>query len=425
MTTGSLALIIMGAILAQVIALLLLGFYRRREQYLGLHEKSIQTSRGQMFDDPVSTPSDQEGPRSTWEGYREFVVKRKEYEDESRSICSFYLVPTDGEPLPGFRPGQFLTFKLAIDDPLSGQARDVVRCYSLSDLPRSEYYRVSIKRVASPVHNPELPAGLSSSYFHDHVHEGSSLSVRAPSGHFYLVMDEPLPMVLVGGGIGITPMLSILKTVLEAGMQREIWLYYGVRNGSEQIMKEELQALAGHHKNFHLHICYSAPGDSDREGVDYHHQGHVDMALLRTTLRLERYQFYICGPRAMMESMVPGLEKWGVDAGDIHYESFGPATLTRGRRVVTEHEQQQPVSVTFARSGKSLAWDPGSDSLLEFAEDNGIEIESGCRAGSCGSCSTAVTSGEVDYNLEPDADIEQGQCLLCVSRPKQNLVLDA
>ncbi|MEZ5587885.1 MAG: FAD/NAD(P)-binding oxidoreductase, partial [Sedimenticolaceae bacterium] len=151
--------------------------------------------------------------------------------------------------------------------------------------------------------------------------------IRQPSGHFHLIEDEPLPIVLIGGGIGVTPMLSILNSVLERGVEREVWLYYGVRNGSEHIMKGHLQALAERHDNLHLHVCYSAPGEDEVEGVDYDHHGRVDLPLLRNTLRLARYQFYVCGPKPMMESLVPGLEEWGVDSGDIHYESFGPATL--------------------------------------------------------------------------------------------------
>ena len=106
--------------------------------------------------------------------------------------------------------------------------------------------------------------------------------VKAPSGHFHLMEDEPLPMVLIGGGIGITPMLSILNTVLESGINREIWLFYGVRNSNEHIMKEHLQTLARTYDNFHLHVCYSAPNENDLEGVDYQHNGRVSVPLLLT-----------------------------------------------------------------------------------------------------------------------------------------------
>ena len=189
-------------------------------------------------------------------------------------------------------------------------------------------------------------------------------------------------------------------------------------------MKEHLQTLAGRHDNFHLHVCYSAPDESDIEGTDYDHPGRVDVPLLRNTLKLTRYQFYVCGPKPMMESLVPALEQWGVDSGDIHYESFGPATLVK-REKPARTASATPISVTFSLSGKTLSWDPSADSLLEFAEANAIEVESGCRAGSCGTCQTALTAGEVDYSQQPDADIEPGHCLLCIATPRCDLVLEA
>ena len=419
MTTGTLALIILTAILAQAGVAALIALRRRRRQSRELDGRGGESSAHAAA--PTSMP-----PTSfieAWTGFREFSVQRREFEDRSRSVCSFYLVPCDGEPLPPFRPGQFLTFRLVIEDPLKAERSTVVRCYSLSDSPRSDYYRVSIKRVPAP-DRPDLPHGVSSGFFHDHVRVGERLMVQAPSGHFHLVEDEPLPIVLIAGGIGITPMLSFLNTVLERGIEREIWLYYGVRNGREHIMKEHLQMLASRHDNFHLHVCYSAPDESDIEGTDYEHPSRVDVPLLRNTLKLARYQFYVCGPKPMMESLVPALEQWGVNSRDIHYESFGPATLVK-REKPARTASATPISVTFSRSGKTLSWDPSADSLLEFAEANAIEVESGCRAGSCGSCQTALSAGEVDYSQQPDADIKPGHCLLCIATPGCDLVLEA
>jgi len=299
----------------------------------------------------------------------------------------------------------------------------VVRCYSLSERPRPDYYRVSIKRVPPPPDRPEAPPGLSSNFFHDHVQTGNTLMVKAPSGHFHLVEDSSLSVVLIAGGIGITPMLSILNTLLEGGSRREIWLYYGVRNAAEQIMKEYLRELERLHDNFHLHLCCSNPDEGDVAGVDYRHQGRIDIPLLRATLKLMRYQFYVCGPRPMMESLVPGLEEWGVDGGDIHYESFGPASLSN--RGGTKAPSDRAVTVTFGKSGTRVPWNPDVGSLLELAESHGIEVESGCRAGSCGSCRTRVETGEIEYSQQPDAEVEPGHCLLCISAPKNDLTLNA
>ncbi len=425
MTTATLALVILAAILAQITIVVLVGVYRRRRQY---RRRDARMRESQAIAAPQTTSLSAVEPDTSghpWAGFREFSVQRREYEDGNRSICSFYLVPLDAKPLLTFKPGQFLTFRLAIADPISRESKTVVRCYSLSDAPRADYYRVSIKRVPAPPDRPDLQPGISSGFFHDHVHQGHHLLVKAPSGHFHLNEDEPLPIVLIGGGIGITPMLSILNRVLDSGVKREVWLFYGVRNGGEHIMKERLQALARQHRNFHLHVCYSAPQKDDDVKGDYQHHGRVDVPLLRTTLKLMRYQFYVCGPKPMMESLVPDLEEWGVDSGDIYYESFGPATLIKHEKPARTARDSQPISITFSRSGKSLTWDPAADSLLEFAEANAVEVDSGCHAGSCGTCQTALMAGEVEYNQQPDTDIEPGHCLLCIATPRCDLVLEA
>ncbi|MCP4492446.1 MAG: 2Fe-2S iron-sulfur cluster binding domain-containing protein [Gammaproteobacteria bacterium] len=425
MTTGTLTIIIFVAILAQVAVVILSGLYRRKQQYKNISNHTSQARAS--LEQPVLTSSLAESVSSgqVWEGFREFIVERREMEDNNQSICSFYLISSDGKLLPTFKPGQFLTFKLQIDDPISNKTKSVVRCYSLSDAPRSGYLRVSIKRVTPPTDQPDIPAGISSNFFHDHVQQGSRLQVKTPSGHFHLMEQDPLPIVLIGGGIGITPMLSILNTLLEKGSNREIWLYYGIRNGDEHIMKQQLLALDEVHDNFHLHVCYSSAKRTDIAGADYHHSGRIGIPLLRATLKLMHYQFYVCGPKPMMESLIPELEEWGVNSDDIYYESFGPATLIKHGKVKLQSVASEPCTITFSRSAKSISWEPALDSLLELAENNGVDVDSGCRAGSCGSCQTAVSSGETEYNQQPDADVKPGHCLLCISTPKGNITLDA
>ncbi|MEW7977182.1 MAG: 2Fe-2S iron-sulfur cluster-binding protein [Candidatus Sedimenticola endophacoides] len=405
MESATLALIITVAIAVQVVVFALPGILQRKSR-VGVEGD----------DEPVSAPVS-----APWEGFISFEVSRREVEDEAGEVCSFYLSPLDGAPLPPYLPGQYLTFSLT---PGGESERPLVRCYSLSDRPRPEHYRITVKRVPAAV--PELPPGRSSNYLHDHVPTGARLQVRAPAGHF-LLREEPLPVVLIGGGIGITPMLSMLNTLLAGGSGREVWLYYGVRNGREQIMKGHLRALDEAHPNLHLHLCYSDPQPADREGIDFQHRGRVDLPLLRATLRLMRYQFYVCGPRAMMESLVPGLEEWGVAPGDIHYEAFGPATLKRIPAAAAAQAPgpgpEPPRQITFSRSGRSAAWDPAAGSLLAFAEAQEIAIDSGCRSGSCGCCQTRLEAGEVSYVQEPDADIQPGHCLPCIATPRGDLVL--
>jgi ferredoxin-NADP reductase len=417
MSTETLALIIFAVVLAQVGSLVLVGLYRQRNKY-----RNIGPPQNGLPVAPVAVKLALAAGQGG-DGYKDFLVQRRVLDEDNRTVCSFYLVPVDRGPLPAYQPGQYLTFRLRIPDPLTSESKTVVRCYSLSDRPRPDYYRVTIKRVPPLASNPNAPLGLASNFFHDQIQPGMRLSVKPPSGHFHLMEDSTLPIVLVAGGIGITPMLSIVNSVLEGGSSREVWLFFGIRSGAEHIMKGHLDALHKAHANFHLHVCYSRPGDGDVLGVDYRHRGHADIELLRSTLKLARYQFYVCGPKPMMETLVPGLEDWGVTPSDIHYESFGPASLAK--REGPALPSAAVIRVTFGRSGKTVPWDSGTDSLLVLAEANGIAVESGCRAGSCGYCQTRLEAGEVAYSQTPDAELEPGHCLLCITTPKSDLTLAA
>ena len=363
-----------------------------------------------------------------WPGWRPLRVTRLVTEDAAGSIRSFYFTPEDGQPLPAFLPGQFLTFRLRVPG-AAGGTEALVRCYSLSDAPAPDSYRVTIKRVGPPPGTAH-PPGRSSNYFHAHVAVGTSLQVRAPAGHFYLDRGET-PVVLVAGGIGITPLLSMVNWSLAAQPGREIWLFYGVRDGREAIMRDHLTALAAAHPHFHPRLCFSQPRPDDQLGRDYHHRGRVDVTLLRLELPLRPYHFYVCGPTPMMESLIPALEDWGVPPDRIHFEAFGPAAISRRQPAPapTDASRVTPtgevIQVNFAKTGRQLAWPPGTTSLLELAEAHGIGVDSGCRAGSCGTCQTRIKDGEVVYRQPPDYDPEPGTCLLCLCTPKTHLTLEA
>jgi len=429
MTSLTLLLWIAGGILLQIAIYLCIGFWRHWGSYQALRNVA------QQFDIAVSSDAVTEVVQATaaaWVGYRTFHVERKTLEDATGQVCSFYLVPQDGKPLPPYLPGQFLTFALEVPTPM-GSTQSVIRCYSLSDAPQSSHYRISVKRAPAP-RGRTLPEGVSSNYFHDHVEVGSQLRVRAPAGHFYIDQSDA-PVVLIGGGIGITPMLSMLYWSLKEQPGREVWLFYGVRNSAELVMQTHLLSLAVQHPNFHLQLCFSDPQGNDLDNHPsapvHHHHGRVDVALLRRLLPLKHFHYYLCGPTPMLQSLVPALEDWGVPDGRIHFEAFGPASIPRKNSASIARPTNQPdekasaVLVTFAKSGIQATWEPGMGSLLEFAEGRGIVVSSGCRAGGCGSCQTSIRTGEVAYIQAPDFDPELGSCLLCVSTPKTAVTLEA
>ncbi|HET7331085.1 2Fe-2S iron-sulfur cluster-binding protein [Dyella sp.] len=359
-------------------------------------------------------------PELAWAGWREFGVAGRTYEDPAHTSCSFYLAPVDGKPLPSFKPGQFLTFSIPIDG-----HRALVRCYSLSEEPRTDRYRITVKRVAAPRGRPELPAGACSNWFHDRIQVGDILKVKAPNGRF--TIDEAFagPIVFVAGGIGITPLLCMLKSVLNGKPERSVYMFYGVRNAREHAFKAVLEDLASHHRSLRLVIAYSAPDADALPGKDYHHRGHVDIALLRKELPYGGAQFYVCGPPALMACMIPALRTWGVPDKDIRYEAFGPASAQESAETGGAAAASQPFQVRWSRSGQTLVWTGEDANLLSFAERHNIYVESGCRSGSCGSCETKVVSGTVLYSDEPDHPISPGYCLLCVGRPGSDLALEA
>lgn len=383
------------------------------------------STRGVPVGAPASTST---RPDVAWEGWREFRVAQRAFEDASQSQCSFYLQPVDGRPLPAFKPGQFLTFAVDVDPHIADGAavtHAVTRCYSLSDRPDAAHYRVTIKRVPAPPDHPGFAPGRSSNHFHDRVRVGDILRVKAPAGHFFLDPDPDLPVVLIAGGIGITPMMSMLRWCVSHQPQRVAHFYYGLRNGGEHAFKQLLEAMAVSHPALRLNVVYSRPGESDLQGRDYQHRGHVDVELLRRTLPHGRHQFYVCGPTAMMQALVPALAEWGVPVADIRFEAFGPASIKLPGAAAAVAPSTSGVEVRFQRSGRTLTWDGSDASLLDFAERHGVEVESGCRSGGCGSCETRLLQGEVEYEHPPDHDVAAGHCLLCVGRPSSALVLEA
>lgn len=360
----------------------------------------------------------------SWNSFRKFELVKKEMEAQDQ--CSFYLSPHDRRPLPPFKPGQYLTFQLNIP----GQKKPVIRCYSLSDSAfNPDHYRLTVKKVHAP-RDQDVPPGLSSNYFHDVLEVSDIIEVKAPSGGFFFDLTKPHPSVLIGGGIGLTPVLSMVNSMVDSGYTQETWFFYGVRNGAEHAMKEHLQRLDEEHDWLHLQVCYSAPDDDAVLGDDYQQKGRVSVELMSKILPSNNYDYYMCGPPAMMNTVVADLEEWGVPEKNIHFEAFGPASVKKAKPAEPAAgdgpaEAKASFEVNFAKSGKKFEWDGEADSILEFAEENDIDMEFGCRAGNCGSCMTAVKSGDIELVQEAGADCEKGSCLTCVSIPKSNLVLDA
>jgi hypothetical protein len=421
---GSLSFAVGLALLAGLLLWLALEIFRallRLNAERNQNRVALENLRAQLQETKLRC-RESEQAQLGWNGLRKFSVAKKI--SECDDVAAFYLKPHDGRPLPAFKPGQYLTFQLD----LPGRDKALVRCYSLSESPhQKDFYRVTIKREKSPPDKPDAPPGAGSGFFHDGVKEGDILNVKAPTGHFFLDMTKTNPIVLIAGGVGITPMLCMANAIAASGSKREAWFFFGVRNRREHIHKAELEKLAAENENIHLHVCYSKPGEKEIKGKDYHHEGRVGIELLKELLPSNNFEYYLCGNGAFMKSITDGLEAWGVPDKDVYFEAFGPATVKKKTAAPTPAETShlQKLNITFVRSNKTIRWEPSAENILEFARARGVKIDSGCCAGSCGSCVVAIKSGGVDYLKKPDAEPEAGTCLTCISRPKNDLVLDA
>lgn len=371
-------------------------------------------------------------PEVAWNGWRKFTVDRKVCEcDDTYSI---YLKPHDGKQLANFKPGQYLTFQIQ----RPGVEKPDIRCYSLSDgLVDGNHYRVTVKRALpykssrrKEEFNPEK-VGIISSYFCDEMQEGDILDVKAPAGHFYLDVNVDRPVVLLGGGIGVTPMVAMARVLAHLNDTRKIYFFFGCRNGNDHMFREEMVALQKANPNLELHICYSKPTDTDDPRA-YNHESRVTVELLDEVLPSNNFQYYLCGPEPFMDSLVSGLLYWGVPLDDLYYEAFGPA-----QPKIPDEFKKKPAAavagqvgpqITFAKEGSSTNWDTSEENLFNVCDNNSSTIAGkwSCRNGSLGCCETVIKSGEVTYpNGPPGYDVEDGCCLPCVACPKGDLVLDA
>lgn len=252
-----------------------------------------------------------------WTGFRDFKVIKKE--KESDVITSFYLEPVDGEPFPLYAPGQYVTIKAEI----AGEPHNHLRQYSLSCAPGLGHYRISVKREDAL---DKLPAGMVSNYLHQHVEEGSILPITAPAGDFVLDQTDERPVVLMSGGVGLTPMMSMLETVVTQQPNREVIFIHAAQSGNVHAMREAVKTLSEKHRQVSSYVVYDRPTDEDAEWKHFDKEGFIDAAWLETVAPIQHASYYFCGPTPFMRAMYRVLKGFQIEDKDIHFEFFGPAT---------------------------------------------------------------------------------------------------
>ncbi|MDM0109241.1 NO-inducible flavohemoprotein [Variovorax sp. J22R24] len=248
-----------------------------------------------------------------WRGWRNFVVRHKRMESEV--ITSFFLEPEDGRPIADFKPGQYIS--IVVDVPRLGLQQ--VRQYSLSDAPNGRNYRISVKREREG--EPET-AGYVSNLLHDYVNRGDVVRITPPFGPFHIDMEATSPVVLVSGGVGLTPLVSMLKAVLK-NTDRDVVFVHGARNGAVHAMKDRIEAAAETNRRLTSIVFYDAPLPSDVLGYDYDHEGLVDLRRIAASAVKADADYYVCGPMPFMRAQVEALRALGVPDARVHYEVFG------------------------------------------------------------------------------------------------------
>jgi nitric oxide dioxygenase len=249
-----------------------------------------------------------------WTGWREFLVTVRQ--PESDVITSFLLEPADGQPLVGFEPGQYTS--VAVQVPRLGLQQ--IRQYSLSDAPNGRSYRISVKREGAPDPAHE---GYVSTLLHDQVQVGDTVRLAPPYGNFFVDVNASTPVVLISGGVGLTPMISMLNRVLQSP-GREIVFVHGARNSAVHAMKDHLRKTAAQHPNFKTFIFYNEPLPQDQAGRDFDFSGLVDIDRIANAILLPDADYYICGPIPFMRLQHDALIARGIKEDRVHYEVFGP-----------------------------------------------------------------------------------------------------
>ncbi|MFN0020119.1 MAG: FAD-binding oxidoreductase, partial [Pirellulaceae bacterium] len=316
-----LALALLVALQLAVATAALLRRQWREEELFRLKRQKLETELQGISKKPATGVAD-------WEGWRTFRVAR--LVRETVDTTSIYFEPEDGRALPRFLPGQYVTLSLRIP----GEVKPVIRCYSLSHAHGESYYRCTIKEVPPPSDRPELPFGKASRHVNRRLAEGELVDLKSPHGNFTLDVTEKAPVVLIGAGIGVTPLFSMLQAVAASeepqNRNRQVVVFLQFRSGENHPFKSELVALAKQHQNFQLVTVYSNPIAGDVMGRDYDIRGRLSLEVIKKCLRGNGYEYFLCGPGPFMESMVSGLEEWGVSADKVHFEAFGPASVKRG-----------------------------------------------------------------------------------------------
>lgn len=351
--------------------------------------------------------------RRAWDGFRPFRVTA--LTKEASDVTTVRMEALDGGLLPDFSPGQHITIRLR-----TRAGTEVVRSYSLTGpaaMASRRHYSISVRRATGVAADGMRVDGIASTHINGTLAIGDVVDLRAPSGTFVMPRQSRRPLILVAGGIGITPFMNLLESLADEPAPPRIVLLYANRNRAAHAFRERIRTLQSALPSLSVIDYYEQPGPDNIAGKDYDVHGRISPAHIDDALLALRPLIYMCGPPAMMDAFAQGMIARGVPRFDILREVFRSP-------VTAKLAPGQQYRVHFARSNRALEWKPEDGSLLGFSERHGVQLPSGCRVGQCESCAVKVLNGTVRHlhGQEPD---DADTCLACQAIPTSDLVLDA
>ena len=337
---------------------------------------------------------------------------------EGEEVISLTLEEPHRQPLQLPLPGQYIVLRI---HPAAGRP-PLFRSYSLSGRPSLERYRISVKIE---------PSGAAGTYLRG-LDVGDVLDVSLPRGSFTLCAEER-PVVLLSAGIGVTPVLSMLYSLVESKSTRQVLWLYQARDRQHHPFADEARRLMLALTLGRSYVCYSRPGPNDRLREHFDVAGHLSRSLFEQIAIPTDADVYMCGPTSFMADMKAALAALGLAPERVHVELFnGSESMMPGVIGAVTRAPHLPARdastgqlVSFARSGITAHWDPTAyQSLLELAEACDVPVRWSCRTGVCHNCESGLVSGTVVYGPEPLDQPAEGNLLPCCSQPIHDVVID-
>jgi len=350
-------------------------------------------------------------------GFRSLAVMAIDH--ESADVISITMHSIDGQPVPIALAGQYVVIRLQP----TASGPPLFRCYSLSNAPSAERYRISVKIE---------PNGSAGTYLRDHIRVGDTLDVSSPRGSFILQSGDR-SVILLSAGIGATPVLAMLHALSAARSIRQVLWLHAARDGHHHPFVAEVRRLMLALPRGRSYVCYSRPDSRDKLGENFDATGHLSRSIFEQVGFPREADVYLCGPTRFMSDMKEALNALGVAPQRIHVEIFNgsesitPGVIsaaTRAPHLPNDDANTGPL-VTFARSGIAAHWNASTyRSILELAEACDVPVRWSCRTGVCHTCESGLVSGAVVYEPEPLDKPADGNLLVCCAQPTRDVVID-